>query len=140
MVPVPTTAGMPSSRAMIAPLQVRPSLLVTMAEARFMIVEAGPVSMVNITRVAPGSERTIRCTPPTRDRLILECMIHSVGDGAVVIERGEHLTDRHEHRIDADNVEERLLLPDEGRIRGIPRRSRRTWLRTKPRFSPASRS
>src|SRR5690348_18426402 len=35
--PVPTTAGTPSSRAMIAAWQVRPPRLVTMAAARFMI-------------------------------------------------------------------------------------------------------
>ena len=34
--PLPTTAGMPSSRAMIAAWQVRPPRLVTMALARFM--------------------------------------------------------------------------------------------------------
>ena len=34
---VPTTAGIPSSRAMIAAWQVRPPRLVTIADARFMI-------------------------------------------------------------------------------------------------------
>ena len=55
-VPVPTTAGMPSSRAMIAAWQVRPPRLVTIAEARFMIgSQSGSVMSATSTSPAVNS-------------------------------------------------------------------------------------
>ena len=51
--PVPTTAGMPSSRAMIAAWQVRPPRLVTIAAARFMIGSQSG-SVMSATSTSPG--------------------------------------------------------------------------------------
>ncbi len=67
--PVPTTAGTPSSRAMMAAWQVRPPRLVTMALARF-ITGSQSGSVMSATSTSPGctrsmssSERTTRATP-----------------------------------------------------------------------------
>jgi hypothetical protein len=51
-----------------------------------------------------------------RDRLVLEAVVDAVGDRPVVVERGEHLADRSQHRVDAPDVEEGLLLAGEGRV------------------------
>src|SRR2546429_9091149 len=51
--PQPTTAGMPSSRAMMAAWQVRPPRLVTMAAARF-ITGSQLGSVMSGTMVLPG--------------------------------------------------------------------------------------
>ncbi|MCY1547141.1 hypothetical protein D9M68_831770 [compost metagenome] len=51
--PQPTTAGIPSSRAMIAAWQVRPPRLVTMALARFMIGSQSG-SVMSETSTSPG--------------------------------------------------------------------------------------
>lgn len=51
--PVPTTAGMPSSRAMIAAWQVRPPRFVTIALARFMIGSQSG-SVMSATSTSPG--------------------------------------------------------------------------------------
>ena len=51
--PAPTTAGMPSSRAMIAAWQVRPPRLVTIALARFMIGSQSG-SVMSATSTSPG--------------------------------------------------------------------------------------
>ena len=53
--PVPTTAGMPSSRAMIAAWQVRPPRLVTIAEASFMIGSQSG-SVMSATSTSPALE------------------------------------------------------------------------------------
>ena len=53
--PVPTTAGMPSSRATIAAWQVRPPRLVTMAAAVFITGSQSGV-VVSATSTSPGSE------------------------------------------------------------------------------------
>ena len=58
---VPTTAGMPSSRAMIAAWQVRPPRLVTIAEARFMIGSQSG-SVMSATRTSPASKSCICST------------------------------------------------------------------------------
>ena len=50
---MPTTAGMPSSRAMIAAWQVRPPRLVTMAAARFMIGSQSG-SVMSATSTSPA--------------------------------------------------------------------------------------
>ena len=52
--PVPTTAGIPSSRAMIAAWQVRPPRLVTIAAARFMIGSQSG-SVMSATNTSPGT-------------------------------------------------------------------------------------
>ena len=56
-----------------------------------------------------------------RDRGVLEVVVDAVGDRAVVVQRGEHLTDRGEHRVDAAHVQEGLLLPGEGGVGQILR-------------------
>ena len=67
--PVPTTAGTPSSRAMIAAWQVRPPRLVTMAALRF-ITGSQSGSVMSAISTSPGctrsmsaSERTTRAVP-----------------------------------------------------------------------------
>jgi hypothetical protein len=56
--PQPTTAGMPSSRAMIAAWHVRPPRLVTMAAARF-ITGSQSGSVMSVTSTSPGFTRSI---------------------------------------------------------------------------------
>ncbi|MNY33803.1 hypothetical protein D3C86_1680990 [compost metagenome] len=56
--PQPTTAGTPSSRAMMAAWQVRPPRLVTMAEARF-ITGSQFGSVMSATSTSPGCTRSI---------------------------------------------------------------------------------
>ena len=56
--PVPTTAGMPSSRATMAAWQVRPPRLVTIAAARF-ITGSQSGSVMSVTRMSPGCTRFI---------------------------------------------------------------------------------
>ena len=59
--PVPTTAGMPNSRATMAAWQVRPPRLVTMAAARFMIGSQSGV-VLSVTSTSPLLEfRHLRC-------------------------------------------------------------------------------
>ena len=78
------------------------------------------VSSVNITPAAPRSLRTICCTRGReRHAGVREALVRAVGDGAVVVERGEDLPDRLEDVVDAADVEEGLLLPGEGRIRQV---------------------
>ena len=54
-----------------------------------------------------------------------EAVMHSVGDRPVVEQRGEHLPDRDQDGVDAADVQERLLLTGEGRVRQVLRRRRR---------------
>ncbi len=56
--PQPTTAGMPSSRAMMAAWQVRPPRLVTIAAARF-ITGSQLGSVMSVTMMSPGLTRPI---------------------------------------------------------------------------------
>ena len=56
--PQPTTAGMPSSRAMIAAWQVRPPRLVTMAAASF-ITGSQFGSVMSVTSTSPFLTRSI---------------------------------------------------------------------------------
>ena len=56
--PVPTTAGRPSSRLTMAACEVRPPWSVTMAAARFMIgTQSG--SVVCVTSTAPSTKRSM---------------------------------------------------------------------------------
>jgi hypothetical protein len=56
---------------------------------------------------------------------MLEGVVDPVGDGPVVVQRREHLPDRGQDRVDAANIEKRLLLPGERRVGQILRRRRR---------------
>ena len=49
-----------------------------------------------------------------RDIAVVVPLVRAIGDGAVVVERGEHLAHRIDEGIRAAHVEERLLLPGEG--------------------------
>ena len=63
--PQPTTAGMPSSRAMMAAWQVRPPRLVTMALARF-ITGSQFGSVMSVTSTSPGCTLSISLMLCTR--------------------------------------------------------------------------
>ena len=52
--------------------------------------------------------------------------MHAVGNGAVVVQRREHVLHRFQHVVDADHVQERLLLARERRVRQVFRRGGRT--------------
>ena len=47
---------------------------------------------------------------------MLEALVHAIGDGAVVVERGEDTPHRVEHVVDAADVEVGLLLACEGGV------------------------
>ncbi len=51
--------------------------------------------------------------------LVLEALVHAIGDRAVVVERGEDLLYLVQHVVDADYVEEGLLLTGKRSIRQI---------------------
>jgi hypothetical protein len=51
-----------------------------------------------------------------RDLAMAEALVHAVGDGAVVVERGEDAAHRVEHVVRPADVEVGLLLPGERRI------------------------
>ena len=48
-----------------------------------------------------------------------EVLVYAIGDGAVVVQRSEHLTDGVQDVVDAVDVEEGLLLTCEGSIRQV---------------------
>ena len=78
------------------------------------------VSSVNITPLAPRSERTMYCMPAdSATCVVLEALVHAIGDRAIVEERGEHFVDALEQRIAAAHVEERFLLAGERGVRQI---------------------
>ena len=57
------------------------------------------VSSVNMTPAAPRSERTMCCTPAdSATSRVGEALVHAVGDGAVVVQRGEDLLHRRAAR------------------------------------------
>ena len=51
--------------------------------------------------------------------LVLEAVVHPIGDGAVVVEAGEDFLDLEDDVVLAGDVEEGLLLPGKGRVREI---------------------
>ena len=53
------------------------------------------------------------------DFLVLETMVHAVGDRAVVVEAGEHFLDLEHHVIGASHVQEGFLLAGEAGVRQI---------------------
>ena len=75
------------------------------------------VSIVNITpEDADVGAHHLLHSRRERDRVVVEVVVHAVGDRAVVVERREHLADRLEHPVDALDVEEGLLLAGEGGV------------------------
>ena len=88
--PQPTTAGMPSSRAMIAAWQVRPPRLVTIALARF-ITGSQFGSVMSVTSTSPGLH-----------------LVH-VGDAV-----------HDAHRAGADLLADRAALGEHGRLAASP--------------------
>src|SRR5690606_37015267 len=53
------------------------------------------------------------------DQLVVEALVHAVGDGAVVEERGEDFLGRADHVVHATDVEEGFLLTGKGGIRQV---------------------
>ena len=51
--------------------------------------------------------------------VVREALVHAIGDGAIVEQRGEHFVHALEQRIAAAHVEERFLLAGERRVRQI---------------------
>lgn len=47
---------------------------------------------------------------------VAKSLVDAIGDGAVGVERGEHVPDRFEHVVHAADIEEGLLLPGERRF------------------------
>jgi hypothetical protein len=74
---------------------------------------------------------------------VREALVHAVADGAVVVERGEHLLHLVQHVLDADHVEEGLLLAGEGGVGQVFGRGRgahrEAGLRLPARASRSSR-
>ena len=58
--------------------------------------------------------------------LVLEALVHAVGDRAIVVQRGEDFLHLVQHVVDADHVEEGFLLTGERGIRQVFSGSRRT--------------
>ncbi|MNQ41558.1 hypothetical protein D3C85_552360 [compost metagenome] len=52
-------------------------------------------------------------------QLVVEALMHAVGDGAVVEQRGEYFLGRADHVVDAADVQEGFLLAGEGSIRQV---------------------
>ena len=48
-----------------------------------------------------------------------KALVDAVTDGAIVVERGEHLLHAVQHVVDAHHVQEGLLLPGEGGVRQV---------------------
>ena len=53
------------------------------------------------------------------DQLVVEALVHAVGDGTVVEQRGEHLFGRADHVVHAADVQEGFLLAGEGGVRQV---------------------
>ena len=59
----------------------------------------------------------MRWTPADRrDIGMREALVHAVGDRPVVVERGKDVLDAIEDGVDADDVQEGLLLPGKGGV------------------------
>ena len=54
-----------------------------------------------------------------RDQRVVKALVHAVGDGAVVEQRGEHLVHAGFHMRQAADIEHGFLLTGEGRIRQV---------------------
>src|SRR4249919_2399734 len=53
------------------------------------------------------------------NRSVVEVVMYAVGNGSIVMQGGEHLTNRSQDLLDAADVEECLLLSGEGGVRQI---------------------
>gem|GEM_PF-3119204 len=53
------------------------------------------------------------------DQLVIETLVHAVGNGTVVEQRGEHFLGRADHVVHATDVEEGFLLAGKGRVRKV---------------------
>ena len=51
--------------------------------------------------------------------LVRKALVHAVADGAVVVQRSENFADLVQHLLDADHIQEGLLLPGKRSIRQI---------------------
>ena len=51
-----------------------------------------------------------------RDAFVREALVDPIGDRPVVVERGEDLEDVPQDRIDADDIQDGLLLAGERRV------------------------
>ncbi len=54
-----------------------------------------------------------------RDHVVVETLVHAIGDGAIVVERGEHFVHALDQRFLAAHVEECFLLTGERRVRQV---------------------
>ena len=78
------------------------------------------VSTVNRTPEAPTSDLHHPLDARgERDVVVVEAVVDAVSDRPVVVQRGEHAADRGEDVLDAADVQERLLLTGEGRVRQV---------------------
>ena len=80
-----------------------------------------------MTPAAPRSLRTMRCTPGRQRHVgMREALVHAVADGAVVVERREHVLDRCAAPSSMPiDVEEGFLLAGKGGVGQVLRRGRR---------------
>ena len=78
------------------------------------------VSSVNMTPLAAkvGAHHVLDAGRQ-RDLIVSEALVHAIGDGAIVEQRGEHFVHALQQRIAAAHVEERFLLAGERGIRQI---------------------
>ena len=60
-----------------------------------------------------------------RDLVVLEALVHAIGDRAIVEQRGEHFVHALEQRVATAHVEERFLLAGERCVRQVLGRRRR---------------
>jgi hypothetical protein len=73
-----------------------------------------------MTPALPRSLRTMCCTPTDRaTALWSKFVVHAIGDGAIVEQRGIHLVHAGQQVLLAAHVEEGLLLAGEGGVRQI---------------------
>src|SRR5690606_33769189 len=61
------------------------------------------------------------------DQLVIEALVHAVGNGAVVEEGGENLFGSANHVVHATNIEEGFLLAGKGSVRQVFSGCRRTY-------------
>ena len=78
------------------------------------------VSSVNMTPArAEVAAHHVLHADRERHRAVVEALVHAVGDGAIVEQRGEHLVHRAQHARLAAHVEEGFLLAGEGGLRQV---------------------
>ena len=78
------------------------------------------VSRVNMTPAAPEiAAHHVLHAGRERHRAVIEALVHAIGNGAVVEQRGEHLVHGAQHAGLAAHVEEGFLLAGEGGLRQV---------------------